>query len=240
MSNLFGASEGAYSFSLTTFSPTGKLKQLEHALAAVAKGKLSVGIRAKNGAVIATEKITEPLVEASEFHKIHTVHKACGLTYAGMGTDVNVLIKKARKKAQAYYSTFHELEPVQVLVKELGDVMQQATQSGGVRPYGVSLLVAGWDDKGPHLYQIDPSGLKLAWKATAIGRGFQSAKSFLERRYNEGMELEDAIHTAILTLKENFEGEMNKDNVEIALVESNRKFRVLTSAEVQDYLDETE
>lgn len=100
MSNLFGSNEGAYSFSLTTFSPTGKLKQLEHALAAVQRGKLSVGLRAKNGAVIATKKVTEPLVESSEFHKIHKVHDSCGLTYAGMGTDVGVLVKKARKRAQ--------------------------------------------------------------------------------------------------------------------------------------------
>ena len=79
-----------------------------------------------------------------------------------------------------------------------------------------------------------------AWKATAIGKGFAGAKSFLEKRYHEEIELEDAIHTAILTLKESFVAEMNKDNVEIALVEGKGQFRVLTPEEVQDYLDETE
>jgi len=118
--------------------------------------------------------------------------------------------------------------------------MQEATQSGGVRPYGVSLLVGGFDENGPSLWQIDPSGLKLAWKATAIGRGFQAAKNFLERRYRDNMELEDAIHTAILCLNDGFEGKMTNKNVEIGIVDSKRVFRVLTADEVQDYLDEAE
>jgi 20S proteasome subunit alpha 2 len=64
-----------------------------------------------------------------------------------------------------------------------------------VRPFGVSLLVAGYDEDGPHLFQVDPSGTFFGWKATAIGKNFKNARSFLERRYREDMELEDAIHT---------------------------------------------
>ena len=74
-------------------------------------------------------------------------------------------------------------------------------RSSGVRPFGVSLLAAGYDDDGPHLYQIDPSGSYWAWKASAIGKNMVNAKTFLEKRYNEDIEIEDAIHTAILTLK---------------------------------------
>jgi 20S proteasome alpha/beta subunit len=70
------------------------------------------------------------------------------------------------------------------------------------------LLIAGWDDEGPQLYQVDPSGSYWAWKASAIGKNMVNAKTFLEKRYNDDIELEDAIHTAILTLKEGFEGEM--------------------------------
>ena len=91
----------------------------------------------------------------------------------------------------------------------------------GVRPYGVSLLLAGYTENPPNkqnpftLYQIDPSGSYFPWRATAIGRNASSAKQFLEKRYNPEMELEDAIHTALLTLKEGFEGEMTQDTVEI-------------------------
>jgi 20S proteasome subunit alpha 2 len=134
------------------------------------------------------------------------------------------------------------------LVQDVARVMKEATQSGGVRPYGVSLLIAGWDDGilpeqeeqqaaedmavdgaekkktsktggihkgGPSLYQVDPSGSYFPWKATAIGKSATSAKTFLEKRYTEGLELEDAVHIALLTLKETIEGEMNGDTVEI-------------------------
>ena len=97
----------------------------------------------------------------------------------------------------------------------------------GVRPFGVSLLAAGYDDTGPHLYQIDPSGSYWAWKASAIGKRMVNAKTFLEKRYNEDIELEDAIHTAILTLKEGFEGQMTEHNIELAVVDS---FTILLSS----------
>jgi 20S proteasome subunit alpha 2 len=108
-----------------------------------------------------------------------------------------------------------------------------------VRPFGCSLLVAGFDDAGPQLYQVDPSGTYFAWKASAIGKNATNAKTFLEKRYSDEMELEDAIHTAILTLKEGFEGQISGSNIEIGIATKDKTFRVLTAAEVQDYLDET-
>ena len=110
----------------------------------------------------------------------------------------------------------------------------------GVRPFGVSLLAAGYDDDGPHLYQIDPSGSYWAWKASAIGKNMVNAKTFLEKRYNEDIEIEDAIHTAILTLKEGFEGQMTEHNIELAVVGEDRKLKILTPAEIKDYLAEVE
>ena len=100
------------------------------------------------------------------------------------------------------------------------------------------LLVAGYDDEGPSLYQVDPSGAYFGWKATAIGKNYVNGKAFLEKRFNEEMELEDAVHTALLTLREGFEGEMTCDNIEVAVVDDTRVFRSLTAAEIQDYLDE--
>lgn len=84
--------------------------------------------------------------------------------------------------------------------------MQEYTQSGGVRPFGVSLLVAGYDEDGPHLYQLDPSGAYYGWKATAIGKNAKNAKTFLEKRYNPDRSIQDAIHDALLTLKEGYQG----------------------------------
>ena len=172
--------------------------------------------------------------------KIAQLTPEIGITYSGMGPDFRVLTRKARKETQVYYRTYHELVPCSQLVRETATVMQEFTQRGGVRPFGVSLLMAGYDSNGPQLYQVDPSGSYFAWKASAIGKNMTNAKTFLEKRYSEDMELEDAIHTAILTLKEGFDGQISADNIEIGIVAEDKKFRVLTSAEVADYLSEVE
>ena len=171
------------------------------------------------------------------------------MVYSGMGPDYRVLVDKARKVSHTGYKRiYNEYPPTRILVQDVARVMQEATQSGGVRPYGVSLLIAGYDEGvlpeqeeeqeaeelgvggerikktsktggilkgGPSLYQVDPSGSYFPWKATAIGKSATSAKTFLEKRYTEGLELEDAVHIALLTLKETIEGEMNGDTVEI-------------------------
>lgn len=109
-----------------------------------------------------------------------------------------------------------------------------------MRPFGVSLMLAGFDDNGPQLYQIDPSGSYFAWKASAIGKNMVNAKTFLEKRYSDEVGIEDAIHTALLTLKEGFEGQVSGANIEVGVIGRDRKFRVLTEAEVTDYLQEVE
>lgn len=155
-----------------------------------------------------------------------------------MGPDFRVLVRNARKSAQKYYLTYREIQPVSEVVRESALVMQEYTQSGGVRPFGVSCLAAGYDDDGPQLYQIDPSGAAFGWKATAIGKNYINAKNFLERRYTEDMELDDAVHIGLLTMRESFEGEMTESNIEVAIVGSDKVFRILTPSEVRDYLDE--
>ncbi|KAH8705776.1 putative proteasome component Pre8 [Talaromyces proteolyticus] len=269
-----------YSFSLTTFSPSGKLVQIEYALNAVNTGVTALGIKATNGVVLATEKkSSSPLIDPPSLEKVALVTPDIGMVYAGMSPDYRVLVDKARKVSHTGYKRiYNEYPPTRILVQDVARVVQEATQSGGVRPYGVSLLIAGWDEGvepeaeqateegsekkvsgktggilkgGPSLYQVDPSGSYFPWKATAIGKSATSAKTFLEKRYTEGLELEDAIHIALLTLKETIEGEMNGETVEIGIVgppadhllgyqgvEGARgpRFRKLTKEEIEDYL----
>ncbi|GMM51920.1 proteasome core particle subunit alpha 2 [Starmerella bacillaris] len=244
-----------YSFSLTTFSPNGKLIQIEYALQAVNAGVTSVGIKAQNGVVLATEKkVMSQLVDGDSLTKISQITPDVGMVYSGMGPDFRVLVDKARKNAHSNYKMiYQEYPPTRVVVQDIARTVQEATQAGGVRPYGVSLLVAGYDDNHKFgLYQIDPSGSYYPWKATAIGKGSSSAKTFLEKRWNEELELEDAIHITLLTLKESIEGEMTGDNVEICVVGlpnddmlgfegvpnvQGPRFRTLSSQEIQDRLD---
>jgi 20S proteasome subunit alpha 2 len=161
-----------------------------------------------------------------------------GFVYAGMGPDFRVLVRNARKNAQKYFLTYREVQPVSEVVRESALLMQEYTQSGGVRPFGVSCLVAGYDDDGPQLFQVDPSGAAFGWKATAIGKNYINAKNFLERRYNDDMELDDAVHIALLTLRESYEGEMTEHNIEVGIIGEDKIFRILTPSEVRDYLDE--
>ena len=233
--------DSAYSFSLTTFSPSGKLVQIEYALSAVASGATSLGVKAKNGVVIATEKkLPSILIDESSVMKILMLTENIAMVYSGMGPDFRVLTRKGRKAAQTYYNVYREVIPVAMLVREIAAVMQEFTQRGGVRPFGVSVLLAGFDHSGPQLFQIDPSGSYFAWKASAIGKHMVNAKTFLEKRYNDDLELEDAVHTALLTLKEGFEGAMDHTNIEVGIVGADKVFKVLTPAEIKDYLGEVE
>jgi 20S proteasome subunit alpha 2 len=191
--------------------------------------------------VIATEKkLPSVLIDETSMQKILMLTPNIAIVYSGMGPDFRVLCRKGRKSAQQYYRVYREVIPVAMLVRELAAVMQEFTQRGGVRPFGVSLLLAGFDYNGPQLFQIDPSGSYFAWKASAIGKHMVNAKTFLEKRYNDELELEDAVHTALLTLKEGFEGAMDHTNIEVGIVGDDRVFKVLTPAEIKDYLGEVE
>jgi len=230
---------GDMNFSLTTFNKTGRLMQIDHALTRVAAGKLSIGIRATNGVVIATDKkVQSTLVDLENYQKIQSITPSTGFVYSGMGPDFRVLVRNARKAAQKYYLMYREVQPVSMIVRDSALLMQEYTQSGGVRPFGVSCLVAGYDDDGPQLFQVDPSGAAFGWKATAIGKSYINAKNFLERRYSDDIELDDAVHIALLTLRESYEGEMTENNIEVAIVGADRVFRILSPSEVKDYLIE--
>merc|ERR1711956_67082 len=110
------------------FSPSGKLMQIEYALQAMGSGAASVGLKASNGVVLATEKKTKSILyEEHSTHKIEMITDTIGAVYSGMGPDYRQLIRRTRK-----------------MVKRLATIMQEFTQSGGVRPFGVSLLIAGW------------------------------------------------------------------------------------------------
>eukprot|EP01126_Amoeba_proteus_P017925 TRINITY_DN1887_c0_g1_i5.p1 TRINITY_DN1887_c0_g1~~TRINITY_DN1887_c0_g1_i5.p1 ORF type:complete len:125 (+),score=29.69 TRINITY_DN1887_c0_g1_i5:417-791(+) len=122
--------DSRYAFSLTTFSPSGELVQIKYALNAVAKGTTSVGIKAKNGVIIATERKLPQLADETSVKKVEMLSENIGMTYAGLGADFRLLVKQGRQKAQDYFRFWKESIPVSVMVKELAYVMQEYTQSG--------------------------------------------------------------------------------------------------------------
>lgn len=218
------------------FSPSGKLVQIEYALQAVAAGAPAVGIKCNTGVVLATEnKHKSLLFDENSVNKVEMIADHIGMVYAGMCPDYRLLVKQARKIAQQYFLVYREPIPTSRLVQKLANIMQEYTQSGGVRPFGVSLLICGWDNGRGYLFQCDPSGAYFAWKATAMGKNSVNGKTFLEKRYTETMGFEDAITNAISTLKQGFEGQMTADNIQLGICDE-KGFRVLDSNQVKDYL----
>ena len=143
---------GDSAYGLTTFSPSGKLVQIEYATNAVNKGTTTLGLKAVDGvALVAEKKTVSPLVDSQTVQKVFQLDEHVGCTYSGIGPDSRVLVDSARKSCQVYRRTYNEPIPVGQLVREIASVYQEFTQSGGVRPFGCSLLVAGSDLSGYHL-----------------------------------------------------------------------------------------
>ena len=226
-----------YSFSLTTFNPSGALLQIEHALAAVARGDLAVGVRTRGGIALASLRHLPPLSDATTMPRTFVIDTHVGCVYAGLGPDARVLVTRGRKLAQAYRARMESGIPPAILVHQIAIIVQEFTQSRGVRPFGVSLLVAGFDSRTDTacLYQLDPSGAYWEWKAGCIGDKASQGREFLEKRYDDSIQLDDAAHLGILVLKEGFERRLTARDMDIALLDlSTRQFTRLTSEQLTE------
>ncbi len=120
---------------------------------------------------------------------------------AGMTADANILINYARQAAQRYLLTYNEDIPCEQLVRRLCDLKQGYTQHGGLRPFGVSFIYAGWDPQRQfQLYLSNPSGNYGGWKATSAGANNASAQSLLKQDYKEDCSLKEACGMAVKVL----------------------------------------
>ncbi|KAJ7569778.1 hypothetical protein O6H91_01G093500 [Diphasiastrum complanatum] len=192
-----------YDSRTTIFSPEGRLYQVEYAMEAISNAGAAVGVLAKDGVVLAAEKrVTSKLLAASKStEKMYKIddHLACAV--AGIMADANILINTARMQAQRYTLAYQEAIPVEQLVQLLCDTKQGYTQFGGLRPFGVSFLFAGYDKNfGFQLYMSDPSGNYGGWKAAAIGANSQAAQSMLKQDYKDEITREEAVQLALKVL----------------------------------------
>ncbi|MCK4247090.1 MAG: archaeal proteasome endopeptidase complex subunit alpha [Methanomicrobia archaeon] len=227
-----------YDRAITVFSPDGSLYQVSYASEAVKKGATALGVRCDEGIVLAVDKrIPSPMVEPESFEKIFKVDEHIGAATSGIISDARVLIDRARLEAQINRLTYSEPIATSTLAKKIGDLKQQFTQYGGLRPFGVSLIIAGVNDL-PELFVTEPSGAYLAWKATAIGEGRDTAMKVFEDEYKNNMTMEEAIMLALNTLKASIEGEIDKSNIEMALLgKKTKKFEKLTGKKVKEYIE---
>ncbi|MGP6219695.1 archaeal proteasome endopeptidase complex subunit alpha [Caldiplasma sukawensis] len=225
----------AYDRAITVFSPDGRLFQVEYAREAVKRGSTALGLKFRNGVAIISEKRPRSrLVESNSLEKIQLIDDNVGCVTSGLGADARVLIDFARIVNQQEKVTYGSLVNIENLVKKVADQMQQYTQYGGVRPYGVAIIFAGMDQVGPRLFDTDPSGVINEYKATAIGAGRDQVINYLEKNYKEDVDETDAIKMGIQALKSSIEDQSEFRPPEVATVIQGGKFRILSKEEVEN------
>ncbi|MBP3386559.1 MAG: archaeal proteasome endopeptidase complex subunit alpha [Candidatus Methanomethylophilaceae archaeon] len=228
----------AYDRGITVFSPDGRLFQVEYAREAVKKGSTTIGLKYKGGvALIVDKRSNSKLLEPKSTEKIHDIDDFIGCATSGLVADARVLVDEARKNAQVHRVNYGENIGVEMLVKKICDHKQNFTQYGGVRPFGTALLVAGTDDMGAHLYETDPSGALVSYKATGIGSGRPAVMEIFENEYADDMEYEAALLLGLKALNSAIEDKPKVESVEIGVADIGKKFRRLSEEEVSALIE---
>jgi proteasome alpha subunit len=186
-----------YDRAITVFSPDGRLYQVEYAIETVRRGTLAIGIRCKDGVVLAVEEKSRKLQLTDVTQKIFQVDDHIGVAAAGYIPDARTQVDHARFFAQSNRLIYDEPVDVEGVAKNLADMAQQYTQYAGVRPFGVALILAGVDMSGSSLFLTDPSGTYIGYNAIAIGAGSDQVNEFLEKNYRSDMDIKEAAVLAI-------------------------------------------
>lgn len=225
----------AYDRAITVFSPDGRLFQVEYAREAVKRGTTTVGIKFKDGVVLIVDKrLSSKLIEPDSIEKIFKIDSHVGCATSGLVADARALVDRARTECQVNSFNYGEKLGVGSLVKKLCDFKQSYTQYGGVRPFGTAMLIAGIDDNGPHLYETDPSGAMMAYKAGGIGAGRNEVMEIFEKDYKENMNQNQAINLGLRALSAANENQLKPEVIEIAVINSKDDFHTMDSKTVSE------
>ena len=229
-----------YDRAITVFSPDGRLYQVEYAREAVKRGTTAVGIKCTDGVVLIVDKrVATRLLEPSSIEKIFKIDEHIGVASSGLVGDARALVDRARVECQINRVSYSEAIDVETLAKKLCDHMQTYTMFGGARPYGTALLIAGVSDGNARLFETDPSGTLLEYKATGIGTGRPAVMKVFEEEYNPDAGCKDAILLGLKALHAATEGKFDVNTVEMGIVESKtRSFRKMSKEEVATFVEQ--
>ena len=212
-----------YDMTHTMYSPDGRIYQVEYAIETVKRGTLAIGIKSKQGVIMAVEEKPRALQTPNITQKIFQVDKHIGIAAAGYIPDARVQVDNARFFSQGSKLNYDEPVEVEAVSKHLADQCHQFTQYAGVRPYGVALIIAGVDKKGESIYVTDPSGTFVSYAAIAIGAGADEVNEFLEKMYTPDQSLDDASALAIAAINLKIEKDQNIKNIKMAKITSETK-----------------
>jgi 20S proteasome subunit alpha 5 len=233
-----------YDRGVNTFSPEGRIFQIEYAFEAVKMGATAIGIKTKEGVLLAVEKKLS-LMDSTSVEKIMELDYHVGCASSGIAGDAKTLADHARVESQNHKFTFNEPMGVEAITQSIADLAihfgegsEGKKEKPMSRPYGVSLLVAGVDENGPQLFVSDPAGTYLEYRAWAIGSAAEGATYSLKESYNDDMTLKEAEKLSLQTLKNVMEEKINERNVELATVDvASGKFKTYSQDQVKEILN---
>ncbi len=213
-----------YDRAITMFSPDGRLLQVEYAKKTVRQGSTAIGMVCKDGVILVTDKrIVDPLVVPDAVEKIFQIDDHIATTAAGILSDARVLVDRAQLKAQQHRVTYDSAIQVKDIVKDIADLKQMCTQSGGLRPFGVSLLIAGVDHDGPKLFETDPTGIFFQYKASVIGESEPEIEEVLHKEYKDSITMEDGVKLALKAMSKVQEGSFTVDRIDCMYINNDEK-----------------
>lgn len=229
-----------YDRGVNTFSPEGRLFQVEYAIEAIKLGSTAIGIQTSEGVVLAVEKrVTSVLMEPRSIEKISEIDSHIACAVSGLVADARTMVDKARVEAQNYWFTYNEqisIESVTQSVSNLAMQFGEDEEDAMSRPFGTALLIAGVDESGPKLFHVDPSGTYMQYNAKAIGSGSEGAQTTLQEEYHKSMTLIEAEERALKILKQVMEEKVSSTNVEMASVKVGGKFEVYNKEKLEEII----
>ncbi|OAG31953.1 2S proteasome subunit alpha 3 [Nematocida displodere] len=226
-----------------TFSEEGRIHQVEYAIKSVTSAGPAIGVRFANGVVL-LGKNTDNVLTLTQDEKIYRINPRTIAVVGGLYADSNLLVHYARVKAQEYLHNYNQDMSPWLIGKTICKIKQRFTQGGGMRPFGVSFMLAGYADNGQyHLLSTDPSGTLNDWNVFAFGENDKIILSSLEE-YPEQMSMEEALLLAFKALSSTSEGVLKSPDAIAATVvyseESVHKVKELTKKEVAGYLEKVQ
>lgn len=225
-----------YDMTPTMYSPDGRIYQVEYAIETVKRGTLAIGVKSKDGVIMAVEEIPRKLQVSGITQKIFQVDDHIGVAAAGYIPDARVQVDDARTFSQSHKLIYDEQVEVETVAKHLADRCHQYTQYSGVRPFGVALIIAGVDQRGNLLYVTDPSGTFVSYAAVAIGASADEVNAFLEKNYQDNMSLDDATALAIAAIELKSEQRDSAKHIKAARITKDKKIlEKLSDAELEKY-----